>query len=279
MSCLLLCLALSPAPMGAEPGLLAAHSLGTESLTQWRLPARLREISGLALTQDGRLLAVSDEAAVVYELDVAAGRLMKAFAYGDPVLRGDFEGIAVLEERVYLLTSDGNLVHGREGADGERLPYSRTDTGLGRHCELEGLAQHAERRQLLLACKTPRQGGALDVPAIFAWSPGSRDPSPPAPIRLPLGEILPRIDSNRLNPSGVAVDPAGGHILLVASRQRALVELTADGRLVRVAGLAAARHRQPEGIEVTGDGRLLLADEGGGDKARLGIYARQGASQ
>ena len=50
------------------------------SFRQWKLPGKLREISGLALTSDERLLAVTDESAIVYEIDYENGRLVKAFA-------------------------------------------------------------------------------------------------------------------------------------------------------------------------------------------------------
>ena len=46
---------------------------------QWSLPKRLDEISGLALTSDERLLAMTDEVAVIYEIDYSAGGLVKAF--------------------------------------------------------------------------------------------------------------------------------------------------------------------------------------------------------
>jgi hypothetical protein len=36
--------------------------------------------------------------------------------------------------------------------------------------------------------------------------------------------------------------------------------------------LDAERHRQAEGIEITRDGRLLIADEGGRGRARLAVY-------
>jgi hypothetical protein len=44
---------------------LDQYSLDEESVMQWRLPDRLNEISGLAMTHDGRLLAVDDEVAIV----------------------------------------------------------------------------------------------------------------------------------------------------------------------------------------------------------------------
>jgi len=97
-----------------------------DSFQQWALPDRLREISGLALTSDERLLAVADEFAVVYEIDYESDRLVKAFALGEPAARGDFEGIAVLDETVWLMTSDGVLYAAAEGGNGDIVSYDRT---------------------------------------------------------------------------------------------------------------------------------------------------------
>jgi len=79
----------------------ASQPLANESFQQWNLPRKLREVSGLALTDDNRLLAITDEKAIVYEIDFENGRLVKAFAFGDPGIRGDFEGIEVLDDRVW----------------------------------------------------------------------------------------------------------------------------------------------------------------------------------
>lgn len=138
-----------PAVLGES--VLAGYSLEAATLSQWRLPDRLNEISGLAVTADGRLLAVADEAAIVYELDLERGRIRKSFAYGNPVLRGDFEGIALDDNVVYLVTSDGTLVSGREGANGEQLDYTSFETGVGAECEIEGLASDHRNGRLLIA--------------------------------------------------------------------------------------------------------------------------------
>ena len=133
---LLLCLLASCRGSVDEP----APDVDEKLVMQWQLPGGLREISGLALTGDGRLLAVSDELAIVYEIDYAAGKLVKRFALGDPALRGDFEGIAVVGETVWLMTSDGQLFASAEGADGEHVLYQELNTGLGGYCECEGRA-------------------------------------------------------------------------------------------------------------------------------------------
>ena len=89
--------------------LLDGFSLDAESMKQWRLPDRLNEISGLALTSNGRLFAVGDEVAIIYELDYDRGRIVKRFALGKPVVKGDFEGIAVVDDLIYLTTSAGRV--------------------------------------------------------------------------------------------------------------------------------------------------------------------------
>lgn len=268
--CAVLLLGVAPAALG---DVLSGYSLEAGSLSQWRLPNRLKEISGLAVTADERLFAVADEAAIIYELDVERGRIHKSFAYGDPVLRGDFEGIAVDGSDVYLVTSDGTIVSGREGANGEQLAYMSYETGVGAECEIEGLATDRQNGRLLLACKTLRPSRSIDDLAIFAWSIADRRLEDSATIILPVRPILRELRTNRLDPSGLVVDAQSGHLLLVAARQRALVELSPDGQLVAVAELPlTARHRQPEGLAMLSDGRLLIADEGGNHKGRLGIY-------
>ncbi|MEM9209243.1 MAG: hypothetical protein AAGA61_08345, partial [Pseudomonadota bacterium] len=137
----------------AESGVLTRYSLNASSHTQWALPEKLVEISALAMTPDHRLLAVDDERAVIFEIDYVEGGLVKAFALDKPVLRGDFEGLAVLGSTVYLMTSDGDIYAAPEGQDGERVEFERHKTRLGDECEFEGLAADNAAGRLLLLCK------------------------------------------------------------------------------------------------------------------------------
>ncbi|NTW64654.1 MAG: hypothetical protein HGA46_11425, partial [Chlorobiaceae bacterium] len=43
------------------------------------LPTKLREISGLALSGEGKLFTHNDEKGVVYQLDLMTGRIIKKF--------------------------------------------------------------------------------------------------------------------------------------------------------------------------------------------------------
>ena len=239
---------------------------------QWKLPKRLREISGLALTSDERLLAVTDEKAIVYELDYLQGKIIKSFALGDPVVRGDFEGIAVLGDTIWLMTSNGILFAAAEGPDGGSVRYQKYDTGNADFCELEGLGQDRTAGTLILACKEGIKRKKKDL-MIFEWSASASGIEHIRDIEVPGRSIKSMIDKKRISPSGIAVDPQTGERVLVAARQDALVRLTADGALLEAIILEKkGRHKQAEGIEITRDGRMLIADEGGKGRARLAVY-------
>lgn len=255
----------------------AQTSLAGQGRSQWQLPKRLREISGLALTPDGRLFAVDDEQAVIYQIDYTNGRLIKAFAVGKPVLRGDFEGIAYLGESLYLVTSDGMLLQVDEGDDGARVAHRKMDTGLGEQCEIEGLAQDPANGRLLLICKDVHKKADVEVLSIYAWHPGSRGVDINDRLELPVDEILASIQTDDFHPSGIVVDPSSGSILIVAARQRAVIRLDQKGSFVSAIMLSPAKwHRQAEGIEITASGQLIISDEGGQSRARLTVYDSPG---
>lgn len=242
------------------------------NFVQWALPDKLREISGLALTSDERLLAITDEEAIVYEIDYRNGSLVKAFALGEPTIRGDFEGVAVLDGRVWLMTSDGKLYSAEEGADGERVAYEKTNTDLGDQCELEGLAANSQAGRLLLVCKESRK--KKKGLRIFEWLVAGGKNQDVVEIALDDDAMSDSIDTKRVNPSGITIDPSTGNRIVVAARQQVVFELSSDGRLIDVImRLDAERHRQPEGIAITPDGRLLIADEADKGPARLAVYS------
>jgi uncharacterized protein YjiK len=243
------------------------------SSAQWRLPGRLREISGLALSPDGRVFAHDDERAILYEIDLTQRTSTKSFALGDGGARGDFEGIAITPTGdFWLTTSRGRLYRFREGADGEHVASERFDTGLKDACEVEGLAYLASTQSLILACKTNYAEDMRDAIALYTWSPsGGRD----AELwrSLPEVELTAAARVRHFRPSSVEIDPISGRILLLSANDGALAELGADGALLAARALGSD-HVQAEGLTVTADGALLIADEGGGAEATMSLYER-----
>lgn len=246
------------------PGALAGFALGARDGARAELPGRLAEISGLALTADGRVLAHNDERGEVFEIDAATGRVVRSFQLGENRVAGDFEGIAVAGRRVFLMASDGTLVEFEEAADGGRAPFREIATGLRERCEFEGLEYDARTEALLLACKTPRGRELRDRLVVFAWSLRTNALEPAPRFSVPLDFLNSAGRRPELHPSGIALHPRTGTFFIVAAQENVLVELAADGSVLGVRELAGGRHPQAEGIVFLPDGDLLVSDERGG---------------
>lgn len=252
-------------------GILSQYSMDAAHLNQWKLPNKLKEVSGLALSRDNRLFAHNDESATIFELDYKHGKIVSEFRLGK--IRDDFEGIAVVQDHIYLLSSKGTLYKSPIGDNGVRTHYQRFKTGLHKHCEFEGLTYQVETNSLLLLCKTSYKKKHKHQLLIYSWSLDSLSVIRNNTIRVDDRPILKKLNSKRVQPSGITIDQKTGNLLLVASAQKALIELSANGDLIKAIRLPLPdQHRQPEGIALSGDGKLFIADEGGKHKARLSIY-------
>ncbi|MCG6958071.1 MAG: SdiA-regulated domain-containing protein [Gemmatimonadetes bacterium] len=234
------------------------------------LPGRLQEISGLAFSSDGQLFAHDDEVGVVYRIDPASGKVDHGFTLGPRPVKGDFEGIAVAGSRFFLVTSRGFLYEFREAAAGTSTPYRATNTRLGNHCEIEGLAYDSRTESLLLACKTlAPPAGQIRIHRL----PLDPAEATPPPLVVPFSELAPFRFGGGIHPSGLEVDPETGALIVVAARERALVFLDRRGHVLAAVPLSSDHHRQPEGVAVGPHGSLYISDEGAGHHAKLTVYA------
>ena len=260
---------------------LASYSLAAETATHWKLPRRLAEISGLAMTMDNRLLAHNDEKGVIYEIDYRNGSIVKAFQLADMAapVADDFEGIATVDDQIYLVTSAGRLYECSAGADGESVLFTSYATGAGRECEIEGLAYDESQRALVLMCKGARRADLAGQLGIYHWSIDEKQLIEAAHIAIPVIEFSRHIGGKKFQPSGIERHPMSGNYFVVAARQGAIAEITPSGKVVAVKQFPAQWHRQAEGITFAANGALIVADEGAGGKARLTLYPLSGNRQ
>jgi len=239
---------------------------------RYALHERVRELSGLALSRDGRLFGHDDEQAMIYEIG-GEGKLRKAFAFGAPVVKGDFEGIAIAGDRFYLVTSKGVVYEGGEGEDGDRLPFESTEVDVGKRCDVEGLAYEEATDALLLACKEPKGKKKARV-RIHRWSLKERAAHPASPLEIPLAALDAGKKSESFHPSGIEVHPESGHYFLVSAKAEAIAEVTPAGEVVTVRRLVKGMHKRVEGITFATSLAIVLSDEGGRGRARVTVYPR-----
>jgi hypothetical protein len=240
-----------------------------------KLSAGLAEISGIAFTQDGRLLAHGDEQGTIWQIDPASGDVLKRFGFGSHgrLLHGDFEDIQVVGERIFLVTSAGRIFEGREAQNGVIVEAIPRSVGLGGACEVEGLAFDPSSQSLLLLCKQVRSNRWRGDVVILAISINTWrfEPEPRIVIReRALDHVT---GTKRFGGSAMVRDPHTGTYLLLAGPQHAFAEVTPKGEILGGGRLPSELHRQPEGIAIGPNLDLFVSDEAAGKHATLIIYA------
>jgi uncharacterized protein YjiK len=239
-------------------------------IARWVMPPALSEISGIALMSDGRLLAHGDEFGRVSVLDPRRGVLLKEFSIG---AKADFEGITVASGTIYMVASNGQVYVFREGANGQRVSYQMHDTGLGKECEFEGVAFDSRRAALLLPCKNVSKKSLRNNVVIYVWRLDRAVVPRVSVIAIPLGQAIGDNPWTSLSPTDITIDKNTGNYVLIAAQEKALLEITPNGAVVRSMPLPEAdQHGQAEGVAITEDGMLIISDEATTRFASITLY-------
>ena len=240
------------------------------------LPGTLTEISGLTLVDDSTVACVEDESGVIFLYSLSKGKMIDQIRFSGP---GDFEGIELVGDDVYVLKSNGNLYE-------YSLSQQTTNTiktPLTRRNNTEGLAYDSANHRLLIVCKGAAGLKNQDIKgkAIYAYSLSQGFiPDPVLVITqedlIKWNESQPpelKISKNRFSfmPSGIAFDPQGD-IYLVATVGKLLMVLSADGKIKHGIPISPRVFRQPEGICFTSRGDLIVSNEGQDGSGRIQVF-------
>ena len=238
-----------PAPLGAQENVLDLSRL--ELLAQ--LPDGLEEVSGLGLAGD-ELLAVADEEGEVYRLDRGTGAVKTRARFWKD---GDYEGIEVVGEDVWVVKSTGTLYRiQQQGKEGQTV--EKYNTWLTGENDVEGLGYDAANHRLLLACKDDARddGRPKEDRYVFSFDLATRVLAEEAVYTIDRGEAL-----EDFAPSALAVDPTDGKLYLTSSVEDLLLILEADGSFHSVYELDSELLPQAEGLAIGPDGILYISTE------------------
>lgn len=227
------------------------------------LPKKLKEVSGIAFSADGRLFAHDDERAVIYQINPQNGNVIKAFYFGMLVKRGDFEDIAIVGNDFYMVTANGIIYRFEDGDDGQQVDYTPFPTHLSTGNDVEGLCYDPQTNSLLLALKgNPGNGFGKDKKAIYSFSLKTKELDKNPRFILDKKALKKYSKENDFAPSGIARNPETGNFFVIASKGNIIVELNKQGFVVSVSQLDGRAHYQPEGISFLDEKTLYISDEG-----------------
>ncbi|MEM1119761.1 MAG: SdiA-regulated domain-containing protein, partial [Bacteroidota bacterium] len=255
-----------------------------EPIAEFKLPNKLKEISGLGIDPTGQYLyAVQDEEGDLFVIDTQKGEVVEEGKFHKD---GDYEGVEFVNDRVFVVKSSGNLY--------EVVNFLKKDQELIKHkfdfhknSDIEGLGYDPLANRLLVSCKGKAGKGddyefkkgifAVDLDSMQL----SKEPIYTISVEavkhfLEVHNTLEKIDKLVklfqpgeefiFGPSGLAVHPKTGEIYITSSVGKLLVVLDRTGHIQHMVKLKKKIHPQPEGIVFAADGTLYISNEGKGDK-------------
>ena len=244
------------------------------------LDGALSEISALSFyAAKNELLTVNDENGILYFLDATTGAIKEALDFAKD---GDFEGVELVGNTVYICKSNGHL-----------YPYDlikrekgkKIKTVLGPDNDVEGLTYNPVTNSLLLACKgSPnlKEKKFRKTKAFYQFDLVENkiitepffiledimlkaffDANLPKEVSKSKKKKL----KNRLedfSPSAIAIHPVTKDYYILSSVGRLMIVVRPDFNTKAVYFLNDKEQTQPEGICFSPEGNLFISNEGRG---------------
>lgn len=239
----------------------------------------LVEISGLSYNANNNtLLAVNDERGNIYSLDAEFGKQLKKIDFGSS---GDYEGIEMANNMVYVIKSNGNITEvdantGKE-KDKYKLPFKSSN-------DIEGLGFYQDKNALVIACKgqahLKNKSKLKKTKAFYTFDLESKELDEKPFFTIKDKDLEKYFDNNKPNdlskkakkklenrltsfsPSAIAQHPETGHFYILSSIGKLLFICDTEGEILHVEFLNDKMFPQPEGICFSPDANMYISNEG-----------------
>ena len=231
---------------------------------KFELPNKLKEISGLSYYKNNQLVCVNDERGEIFIYDIQEKKIVEKIPFGK---NGDYEGVEVVGDEVFVLNSDGKLKGFKIGEAFER----EIDCSKPEVIEYEGLGYDPKSKYLLLVAKE-RTKDVDEKKMIYAYDFDKKVLF--KHIAIPEEQVIDEANGKDFKPSGIAVHPKTGQTFVIASSGKKLLVLSEKGQKEALISLNPTIYQQPEGICFSPNGDLFISSEG---KEGKGYILRFGA--
>ena len=231
----------------------------------FKMPEYLKEISGIAFHhgKSDTIYAEEDEHGKLYYFSLGD----KEMNYSKFAKHGDYEDIAICNEQVILLRSDGVLfTFPFNEARNEKVADVHEWTNILPEGEYEGLCADDKTNELYILCKhcSDDKTGKRVSGYIFQLTPnGTITKSGNFGIDVKMIEKLSNSGKIHFHPSGLARNPLTREWFIISSFNRILVITDQDWKIEKVYTLNPEIFNKPEGIAFDAGNNLYISNEKG----------------
>lgn len=230
---------------------------------QWDLPRIMEEISGIDYLKDGRIACIQDEDGKIFIYNLDSKEIDRTIDFAE---KGDFEGIAVVGQKAFVLRSDGVLF---EVADirAENPEVTQHDTPLTEDRNVEGLCYDKANNRLLLAIKDREEDKNADYKGIYEYNLKTNEFNSEPVYKLkfndPIFADLNDIGTSKVfRPSEINIQPKTGEIYLLDAEVPKMLILSKDWKPKALYVFDINDFPQPEGLTFSPEARMFISNEG-----------------
>lgn len=238
---------------------------------QIHLPKELTEISGMSIINDSILACVQDEKGKIYFYNTQNESIEESIKFAKS---GDFEDIARVKNKFFMLRSDGELFKYHY----KKEKTAKQETKLPNKLDYEGLCYWEEKKALLIVPKEAQKKHHN----IFFYDIDEKRIIEDNTIEIKhklIKKLLKKKyeikDGITFKPSGIAIHPITKHLYIIASVGKLLLICDEKGVPVDIHRLDPTIFNQPEGIAFNEKGDLYISNEANTREANILVFYPQ----
>lgn len=232
---------------------------------QYVLPDELLEISGFVHLNNQRVAAINDERGEIYFLNLENDSLTSHRFRG----KGDYEELVRADSCYFVLDSKGDIIE----INANTLQDTTYKFKVKGKKEFESLVWYPKRKKLVLITKDQRKKSKAGITA-YSFDLQTRQFDAEPFFEISLKDIFTKMENfdAECKPSAAALSPVNGHLYIIASIGKLLLECTPDGQLLKIFKINPGHFPQPEGISFAANGDMYISNEGLDGKATILKY-------
>ncbi len=240
----------------------ASTEVKVKALITWLLPDELLEVSGISWLDQDHFACVQDELGKVFIFNTRLNKIDREIPFGPD---GDYEGVAVVGNALYVLRADG-VIYGIDNFSVNKPQVSLYKTHLTKKEDSESLAFDKKNNRLLVAVKG-RDARSSDYKGIYSFDLKTKTMSAQPVYKITLTDsIFNEIGSGKpkdaISPSDIDIHPVTGDIYILEGTKPKLLVMSQKGVMLSLHKLKGDEFSQPEGIAFSPDGKMYISNEG-----------------
>ncbi|MGV9004008.1 hypothetical protein [Flavobacterium sp.] len=241
------------------------------------LPNVLHEISGLTSINNKTFACIQDENGIIFIYDILQNKITKQYNFG---LDGDYEGIAKVNNNMYVLRSDGMLFEFTNyGSPNYTLKTYITGIPAKNN---EGLCYDANNNMLVIAIKGKMSKGKeyKDKRAIYGFDLKTKKLIQKPIYEFDVNIIKKYITDNKIKvqtksrkgkkpepfikfmTSAIAIHPFTKKLYVLSAADHLFFVFNQNGSIDHIESLNANTFNKAEGITFLDNGDMLITNEG-----------------